>query len=472
MSTAIGTGTASIRTANTGTANTGAGSVDALLAVADRVVARAEPGEQVEAYVSRGTQTSVDAYEGEVESLTQAGSSGIGIRVIRDGRTGFAWATSLDDDIVAETLAEARDNRPFAEPDEWAGLAEPDGVAAVDLAIHDADVAGTPVADKVAMAIELEAAVRAADPRVKGVRAASYHDGDGAFALATTTGIRAGGRSTMAYLSVSALADDGDASVIAGGLSVGRSPRELSVDEARDDAIARLLAKIGSSKPRSGEVTLILEPRLTSTLLGLIAGMLGGETVAKGRSPFAGRIGEQIASPLLTVVDDPTNAESLGAEAFDDEGLATRRVPLLGAGTLEGYLHNSYSARRAGTSSTASAARGFSSRPGISARALTVAPGAGDLESLLATVDDGVLASNLGGLHSGVNPVSGDFSVSVEGVRVRGGTRAEPIKEATLASTLQRLLLDISHVGADVEWQPGGTGGVTLLIPGVSLSGR
>ena len=83
-----------------------------------------------------------------------------------------------------------------------------------------------------------------------------------------------------------------------------------------------------------------------------------------------------------------------------------------------------------------------------------------------------MLASSLGGIHSGVNPVSGDFSVSVEGVRVRGGERAEPIKEATLASTLQRLLLDVSHVGADVEWQPGGTGGVTLLVPGVSLSGR
>ena len=97
--------------------------VEALRAIADRVAAQAQPGEQVEAYVSRGTNTSVDAYEGEIESLTQAGSAGIGVRVIRDGRTGFAYAGRLDDDIVAEALAEARDNLPFAEPDEWAGLA-------------------------------------------------------------------------------------------------------------------------------------------------------------------------------------------------------------------------------------------------------------------------------------------------------------------------------------------------------------
>lgn len=447
-------------------------SVDVLAAIADRVAAQAAAGEQVEAYVSAGTSTSVDAYEGEIESLTQAGSSGIGIRVIRDGRTGFAWATSLDDEIVAETLAEARDNRPFAEPDEFAGLAEPDGVAATPLDVYRDEVLATPVDDKVALAIELERMVRGADPRVRGVRSASYQDGEGAFALATSTGIRAGGRATTAYVSVSALADDGDVSVIAGGYSIGRAPGDLSLQEASDDAVDRLLAKIGSTKPESGDVTLILEPRLTATVLGLISGMLGGEVVAKGRSPFAQRVGEQIGSPLLTIVDDPTNAASLGAESHDDEGLATRRVPLLRSGVLEGFLHNSYSARRAGAASTASAARGFSSRPGISARALTVEPGSGDLDSLLAGVDNGVLASSLGGLHSGVNPVSGDFSVSVEGLRVRGGERAEPIKEATLASTLQRLLLDISHVGADVEWQPGGTGGVTLLIPGVTLSGR
>ncbi len=456
---------------STSTPTAGA-SVDALQAIATRVAEQAGSGEQVEAYVSAGTNTSVDAYQGEIESLTQAGASGIGIRVIKDGRTGFAWATSLDDDIVAETLAEARDNRPFGEPDEFAGLAEPDGVEAAALDLYRDQVLSTPVDDKVAMAIELERMVRAADARVSGVRAATYSDGEGAFALATSTGIRAGGRATTAYVSVSALAEDGDASVIAGGYSIGRAPGDISLQEAADDALERLLAKIGSTKPESAEVTLILEPRLTATVLGIISGMLGGETVAKGRSPFAGRVGEQIGSPLLTIVDDPTNPASLGAESYDDEGLATRRVPLLRAGVLEGFLHNCYSARRAGTVSTASAARGFSSRPGIAARALTVDPGSGDLESLLASVEDGVLASSLGGLHSGVNPVSGDFSVSVEGLRVRDGARAEPIKEATLASTLQRLLLDVSHVGADVEWQPSGTGGVTLLIPGVTLSGR
>ena len=140
-------------------------SVDELQAIADRIASQAGPGEQVEAYVGAGTTTEVDAYQGEIESLTQAGSSGVGIRVIADGRTGFAWATSLDDAIIAETLAEARDNRPFAEPDEFAGLAEPDGVEATALDVYRDEVLSTPVDDKVARAIELERMVRAGDPR-------------------------------------------------------------------------------------------------------------------------------------------------------------------------------------------------------------------------------------------------------------------------------------------------------------------
>lgn len=440
--------------------------------LARRVAEQARTGEQVEAYVARGTSTSIKTYAGDVESLTQAGSAGIGIRVVSEGRTGFAWAASLEDDIVAETLAEARDNLPFAEPDEHAGLAEPDGVEPVVHDLFRAGVEDTPTADKVAMALELERVVLAADPRVASVFNAVYNDSAGEFALASSTGIVADGRSTLAYLTVAALAEDGDASVIGSGLSVGREPGDLSISEAADDAVERTLAKIGAIKPESGEVTLVLEPRLTATLMGIIAGMLNGEVVAKRRSPFVGRLGDQIAASILTIVDDPTNPESFGADSHDDEGLACRRLPVLEQGSLQSFFHNSVSARKLGTTSTASAVRGFSSRPGIGARALAVAPVDGDLDSFVGAVDDGILVESFKGLHSGVNPVSGDFSVGIEGTRLRGGARAEAVKEATVASTLQRLLLDVSHVGADLEWQPDGSGGVSLVIPGVTMSGR
>ena len=152
-------------------------------------------------------------------------------------------------------------------------------------------------------------------------------------------------------------------------------------------------------------------------------------------------------------------------------GRACRRNQLVINGVLQGFLHNTYTGRRSGTASTGSAQRGFASTPGVGAGALAVAPGLGTHAEVLATVDNGLFVTSMAGLHSGVNPVSGDFSVGVEGLMVRGGALAEPVREATIASTVQRLLLDISAVGADLEWLPDGTGGVTLVIPDVALSG-
>ena len=442
-----------------------------LLDVAARIAEMAEPGEELEAFVARSTSTTVRAYQGEVESLTQASTAGAGVRVIVDGRQGFAYAGTLDEGAVLEALAEARDNATFGEPDEFNGLATPDGVPVADLDLWPEGLASVATADKVAMAVELERATTSRDPRVVGVRTAMFSDAMGEGAVATSTGIRAWGKAGTCHLAVQALATADGETQIAAGLSVGREVTDLDIDEAADDAVLRSTRLLGSTKPKTQRVTLVLEPRMTATILGLVGGMLNGEAVLKGRSPFATRVGEAIASPLLTFVDDPTDPRSLGAEAYDGEGLATRRNELVVDGVLQGFLHNSYTGRRSGTASTGSAQRGIASTPSVGAAALAVRPGRGTADDLLRSVDHGLFVTSMAGLHSGVNPVSGDFSVGVEGLMVRAGALAEPVREATVASTLQRLLLDIAAVGEDLEWLPDGSGGVTLVIPDIALSG-
>jgi PmbA protein len=390
---------------------------------------------------------------------------------VRDKRQGFAWAASHDESVGAEVLAEARDNAAFAEPDEWVALAEPDGVTAPDVDLWRDSLASLPTDRKVELALELEAAVLAGDARIAGVRTATWGDGSGEAAVVTSTGVEAWGRATSCHVTVSALAESGDETKMGFGSSVGRSPEDVSLAEAADDAVARATRLLGAVQPSSGVVTLVLEPRLAATLLSIVGGMLGGEAVLKGRSPFADRVGDTIASPLVHLVDDPTDPLSLGADAHDGEGLATRRVPLLEGGVLRGFLHNTYTGRRSRTASTASAVRGYRSTPGVGAQALALTPGSGTLDELIAAVDHGVLVQTMTGLHSGVNPISGDFSVGVEGLMIRNGQVAEPIREATLASTIQRLLLDIRAIGADREWTPGGTAASPLVIDAVTLSG-
>lgn len=443
-----------------------------LRTIAARVAGAARPGEEVEAFAARGTSVSVRVHGGDVESLTRASSAGIGIRVVHDGRQGFAWAGSLDDAVVAEVLADARDNLAFVEPEDWVGLAEPDGVAPPGIDPWRDALPAMPIERKVDRALELERAVRARDPRVAGVRTAAWGDSAGEAAVATSTGITVTGRSTVCHLSVLALAEDGGETTSGYGVSAGREPGDVDVDEAAADAVERATRLLGAGQPASGTVTLVLEPRTAAGLLGVVAGTLDGESVLKGRSPFADRVGEQIASPLVTLVDDPTDPCSLGADTHDGEGLATRPVPLIESGVLRGFLHNTMTGRRAGVPSTASAVRSYRSTPGVGPQALALTLGKGTtLDDLVTGVERGVLVQSMTGLHSGVNPVSGDFSVGVEGLMIRNGATAEPVRGATVASTLQRMLLDVAAVGGIREWTPGGTGSAALVIPGVTLSG-
>ena len=443
-----------------------------LLDLATKVAGWARDGEQVEAYVARGRDTEVQVYEGDVESLSSAESAGIGIRVVKGHRQGFAYAGSLDPDVVRETLDEARDNAGFATDDEFVGLASPDGVPPADLDLWRDDLATFPTSEKVSLAIELERAVRAGDPRIRQVQAAEWGDGAVESAVATSTGIRASSRRTSCYLSAYAVAGSGSDTQTGGGYSVGRSPSDLDLEKAAGDAVERATRLLGAVKPQSAHLTVVFEPRITATLLGILAGTLDGESVLKGRSLFANRLGEKVSVPWLTLVDDPTDPEAYGATRFDAEGLATRRNVLIEGGVLQKFLYNTYSARWAGTVSTASAVRGgFKGGPGTGARALSLVPGELTPEQVLAQVGDGLMVQSISGVHSGVNPVSGDFSVGAEGMLVKGGQIAGPVREFTIASTLQRMLGEVVAIGNDLERLPSNAVGVTLAVSDVSMSG-
>jgi PmbA protein len=442
-----------------------------VVALARGVLDGARTGEHVEVVVSRATSTTVKVYDGSVESLTSAGSSGAGVRVIRDGRQGFAHCGSLDPDVLADTLDEARDNAAFGQPDEFNGLAEPDGVAAVPQQTwSDAVVDFDPVR-KVDLALELERRVLGLDPRVTTARSTAFGDAWGETAIVSTAGIEATHRGASCSVSTQPMARDGDETQIGWSYDSGRDPGALDLERVAAEAVERATRLLGATKPASARMTVLLEPRLAATLLSVVAGMFSGEAVLKGRSPFAGRIGEQIASPLLNLVDDPTRSESLGAEEVDGEGLACRPNPLIRDGVLHGFLQNSYTGRRSGTASTGSAVRGTRSLPGVGAQVLVMTPGTRSFEELTASIDHGLYVTSFAGLHSGVNPVSGDFSVGADGLLITGGRLGAPVREMTLASTLQRLLLDIVEVGGDFEWLPGGDGACSLVIGDVAVSG-
>ena len=446
-----------------------------LLDLARRVAGGARDGEQVEAYVARTHDTEVRVFDGDVESLSVAGVDGVGVRVISGGRQGYAWAGSLDRDVVDETMAEARDNAAFGEPDEWYGLASPADAGEVDVADLDVwreDLLSVTADEKVAIALELERATRAADVRVRGVEHAGYDDSAIEAAVANSLGLESTTRRTLCSCSAFALAGDDAATQTGSGFSAGRTLADLDVDDAAGDAAERAVRLLGAAQPPSRRLPVVFDPLVTRSLLAILGAALGGEAVLKGRSMFVDREGEEVAAPGVTLVDDPTLPEAFGAVSHDSEGVPTRRTELIAGGRLAAILHNVYTGRRASAATTGSAARGgFKSAPGVAARALHLVPGSRSPAEIMASVPEALYVQSVSGLHSGTNPVSGDFSVGVEGLMVRDGALAEPVREITIASTLQRMLLDVDQVGSDLTWLPGGAAGMTLLVGDMMMSG-
>lgn len=441
-----------------------------LLQRADAVIAAARPGEQVEVSLGESIDTEIRAYGGAVESLSSARSVGALVRVIVGGRSGVATTTLTDPETLAGLLVEARTNAADAGVDPVAAVARPDGVAQPDLELYDPRFELLSVDDKVDLALALEAAVMSGDPRMSGVEGADYGDSVVVSAVANTAGIRAAQRESGAGLSVYAMATERGETQTGFGFAIGRSAQELSVETTAAEAVARTVQLLGATKPPSGKMNVVLDPWVTAQFIGVIAEMLSGEEVRKGRTPFADRLGQAVASNLVTLLDDPTDPRAPGASLTDDEGLACRRVNLIDGGTLVGYLHNSVTGGVLGGGSTGSAIRSGSSLS-VGPRAVRLMPGQTPRPDVLAAVGDGVLVTEVSGLHSGVNPTSGDFSCGVEGLLIRNGCVAEPIREAIVASTLQRMLTDVLAVGDDETWFPVDASGVTLAIEGLSLAG-
>jgi PmbA protein len=257
---------------------------------------------------------------------------------------------------------------------------------------------------------------------------------------------------------------------------MGRGPEDLDAEAIGREAADRAVSLLGASKPTSRSCPVVFDETVAASFFGFIGGVLCADATQRGRSPFAGRLGEDIASDALTLADDGTDPAGLATTPIDGEGAPRHRTPLIEAGTLAAYLHDSYTARREGgeARSTASAARaGYRSPPAVSTSNLLVEPGTASFEELLREADGGVYVTDVAGLHSGVNPVSGTFSVGATGRLIAGGELAEAADEFTIASDLASMLRAVRATGADARWVPFGGSVKTppVLIAEMAIGG-
>ena len=437
------------------------------------VVGAATDGEQVEAYAEEERQTEVSAHRGEVEGMTFAESRGVGVRVFRDGRLGYAWAADPSDDEARDAVARARANAALAEPDASNGLPAATDVEPMPELFREASAAVS-VDDKVAMALELERYTVSRDPRVTKLDLAQVGDAVSRVAIATSEGVDLEYARTDAWVVAVTLAVEGDETQTGFSFTISRGLDELAWQPIADEAVDRAVQMLGADKPATAKVPIVLDPFAASNFLGVLAGALNADNVLKGRSLFADMVGQQVGSTAFTLVDDGRRADGPGACPFDGEGVPSGRTELFTGGVLNGFLHSTYTARRAGGGqrSTGNAKRGgYKSTPGVGTSNFYVEAGDRSFDALLADAAGGVLIMDVSGVHSGANPISGEFSVGATGRRIGpDGSLAEPLREMTIASTLPEMLRGVGAVGSDLRFFSS-VGTPSILIGEMTLAG-
>jgi PmbA protein len=434
---------------------------------------RAHGAQVADACAESSSAFTVRAHGGSVDSLKQSGTCGLGVRAVVGGAVGFASGTDLSpagiDDLARRAVALAR----FATPDEANGapdIGEAGAPFAAEQQLFDPAALEWTPERKIAMALELERVTLASDPRVTRTDGASVSSSGGAFAVANTHGVARSWEGTSVSAWVVALADDsgGRQQTGAEGTSVRHLADLLSVEAMARAAAKRAVERIGARTVPTARVPVVMHPDIAGAWLAEMADAWSGESLLKQSSWLTGKLGEVVASPLVTLVDDGTLMRRVGSSPYDGEGLATRRNVLLDRGRLAMFVYDHYHARRAGVASTANALRGWSSTPGIGFHNLYVEPGTESPEAILRRVDRGFYFDDQGSY--GFNGVTGDYSFQAQGYWIENGAKAFPVEGVTVAGSSLEMLKAIAGVGNDLEWRSS-IACPTLLIAEMTVSG-
>jgi PmbA protein len=433
--------------------------------------ARACGADAADVLVAQGTDFSVTVRKGEVETLKESGSKALGVRVFVGRRTASSYSSDFSAGSLEALVQEAVDIARRTGEDPAAGL--PDEVApvdAVDLQMHDPSPAALPTADRIERARAAEAVALAASPEITNSQGASWSSGEDEVVLANTMGFMGGYRTSSVSLSVVPVAQRDGEMQRDYWYTTGRGLADLqAAEEVGRIAAERTLRRLGSRQVATCEVPVVFDPDTADELLGHVFRALSGYSVFRGTTFLKDRLGEQVASELLTVIDDGRRVRGLGSRPFDGEGLPTRRNVPLEKGVLRHFLCDSYSARKIGARSTGCARRGVGGGPAVGASNLCFAAGSRPPGEILGEVERGLYVTDLIGF--GVDLVSGDFSQGAAGHWIEQGRLVHPVHEVTIAGNLKQMLMDVDAVGDDLVFR-GSSAAPTLRVKRMTVSGR
>jgi PmbA protein len=426
--------------------------------------------------IREGDEFEANVRMGELESLKDSGSRGVGLRVFLAGDEGQRVGSTSSSDftpvgiahLVAGAIALAR----ISSPDPSQGLPEPTTFGSFDgdLALYHDDVYSLPGPERIEYARRVEAAALAADPRITNSDGGSFSAATSLKVLANSRGFNGASRSSYCGISAVPIATGKNGEMQRDGWS--SSARTLtkleSPEQVGQEAARRTLRRLDGRRVPTQRVPIVFAPEVARSIIGAMADAANGDAIYRGASFFTGKLGQQVAASSITVIDDGTLPGLFGSAPFDGEGLPTRCTVLIENGILRSWLLNTYTGRKLGLPSTGSAARGLAGNPGIGTHNLFLPAGDQTPEQIIAAIPQGLYLTEF--LGRGVNMVTGDYSRGASGIWIENGQLAYPVQEITVAGNLKEMFLNISAIGNDLEFRSS-TACPTLRIEGLTIAG-
>ncbi len=438
--------------------------------------------DQADAYEIFGlssTETDIEAYDAHIESLSFSDSSGMGIRIIKNGAVGYAFTSFLGEEKIMECIQKAAVNARATTGEDLNLLpGQKDYLykhrALGPHALYDEKFHHYSTEHKTDAAKKLEEITIKKDKRITGVSSASYHDSDVKAAIINSAGFRDHYRKSACYMVVNAIAKQKEDTSTGYYFGFGKHMGQICLEDIAAHAAKRSVALLGAQKIQSKKVDILLDPLVGSQFLGVIADALTADSVQKGKSLFADRVGEKLFSIDLDIYDDGTMAQGLASAPFDGEGVYKGKTAVFAKGILKTYLYNTYTARKDGTQSTGNASRfSYRSVPSVGVSNFYMSGGKDSFQTLLSGMHEGFYVMDIIGLHSGANAVTGDISVGAKGLWVKNGDFTHAVKEVTIATNFLDFMKSISKTGDTLTFIPsqGFIGSPALLVKDMMVSG-
>ncbi len=429
-----------------------------------------------EVTVREGDEFSASVRMGEVETLKESGSRGVGLRVLIEAEGGYRVASTSSSDFTVEGIEHlihgAVELAQVTSVDAFAGLAEASeyGQLQDDLELYHEDVYSLPTEERIAWARRAEAAAMGIDARLVNSDGASFDAATGRRVFANSRGFTGEYRSSYCSVAASPIAQSANGEMQRDyWWSQARAFRNLeSPEDVGREAARRTLRMLDARRVPTQQVPVVFSPEVARGIVGSIFDAATGDAIYRGASFFTDKLGEQVAAPSVTIVDDGTIPGGFGTSPFDAEGLPSRRTVIVDKGVLRNYILNTYTGRKLGMKSTGNAGRGLSGNPYVDAGNLFLEAGTLTPEEILGGVQNGLYVTRLMG--QGVNVVTGDYSRGAAGLWIENGELIFPVQEITIAGNLKEMLQSITAIGSDLVFR-GATAAPTLRIDGMTIAG-